>query len=87
MGYKLLSFSLLIVVMVDLSGKNVLLVLSSIFKNEKRLQCCKRFGGENEIRTRGTLIRFVGLANRWFQPLTHLSKMVAPTRLELVYPA
>ena len=29
--------------------------------------------GENEIRTRGTLIRFVGLANRWFQPLTHLS--------------
>ena len=30
--------------------------------------------GEDEIRTRGTLIRFVGLANRWFQPLTHLSK-------------
>ena len=31
------------------------------------------FGGEDEIRTRGTLIRYVGLANRWFQPLTHLS--------------
>ena len=30
-------------------------------------------GGEDEIRTRGTLIRYVGLANRWFQPLTHLS--------------
>ena len=29
--------------------------------------------GEDEIRTRGTLIRYVGLANRWFQPLTHLS--------------
>ena len=31
------------------------------------------FCGEDEIRTRGTLIRYVGLANRWFQPLTHLS--------------
>ncbi len=35
------------------------------------------FCGEDEIRTRGTLIRYVGLANRWFQPLTHLS--VHPT--------
>ena len=43
--------------------------------------------GEDEIRTRGTLIRFVGLANRWFQPLTHLSLVVAPTGLEPVYPA
>ena len=37
--------------------------------------CCGflSFCGEDEIRTRGTLIRYVGLANRWFQPLTHLS--------------
>ena len=34
---------------------------------------CLPFCGEDEIRTRGTLIRYVGLANRWFQPLTHLS--------------
>ena len=30
--------------------------------------------GEDEIRTRGTLETYVGLANRWFQPLTHLSR-------------
>ena len=30
--------------------------------------------GEDEIRTRGRIVSYVGLANRWFQPLTHLSK-------------
>ena len=29
--------------------------------------------GEDEIRTRGTLIAYDSLANCWFQPLTHLS--------------
>ena len=34
--------------------------------------------GEDEIRTRGTLETYVGLANRWFQPLTHLSRGTVP---------
>ena len=34
--------------------------------------------GEDEIRTRGTLETYVGLANRWFQPLTHLSSGPVP---------
>ncbi len=34
--------------------------------------------GEDEIRTRGTLETYVGLANRWFQPLTHLSMGTVP---------
>lgn len=35
--------------------------------------CC--FGGERGIRTPGTLYEFGSLANCWFQPLTHLTKM------------
>ncbi len=31
------------------------------------------WSGEDEIRTRGTLIAYDSLANCWFQPLTHLS--------------
>ena len=47
------------------------LVIVIPYKHNKRLQILAGArGGENEIRTRGTLIRFVGLANRWFQPLT-----------------
>ena len=39
-------------------------------------ECSVRdIGGEDEIRTRGTLETYVGLANRWFQPLTHLSNL------------
>ena len=34
--------------------------------------------GEDEIRTRGTRETYVGLANRWFQPLTHLSRGTVP---------
>ena len=35
--------------------------------------CRATISGEDEIRTRGTLIEYVSLANWWFQPLTHLS--------------
>ena len=37
-------------------------------------------GGEDEIRTRGTVIPYVSLANWWFQPLTHLSGNCIPSR-------
>ena len=47
---------------------------------EKSLTECsvRDFCGEDEIRTRGTLETYVGLANRWFQPLTHLSRGTVP---------
>ena len=32
-------------------------------------------GGERGIRTPGTVIPYVSLANWWFKPLTHLSRM------------
>ena len=31
------------------------------------------FGGEGGMRTPGTLIEYVSLANWWFKPLTHLT--------------
>ena len=41
--------------------------------------------GEDEIRTRGTLETYVGLANRWFQPLTHLSRGTVPRVLSNLF--
>ena len=41
--------------------------------NVRRLLQLIALRGEDEIRTRGTLIGYVSLANWWFQPLTHLS--------------
>src|SRR3982751_3874313 len=34
-----------------------------------------RYGGDDRIRTCGTLLRYNGLANRRFQPLSHVSKL------------
>ena len=42
-----------------------------------------RICGEDEIRTRGTLIAYDSLANCWFQPLTHLSKVFCAERAHL----
>ena len=42
-------------------------------KRELNLLSLSIIGGEDEIRTRGRIRSYVGLANRWFQPLTHLS--------------
>ena len=38
-----------------------------------RLRFLACFSGEGGIRTPGTLIGYVSLANWWFQPLTHLT--------------
>lgn len=35
-----------------------------------------QFGGEGGIRTLGTLLAYGSLANYWFRPLTHLSRVV-----------
>ena len=40
-----------------------------LFINDLRLSFC----GERGIRTPGTVIPYVSLANWWFQPLTHLT--------------
>ena len=40
-----------------------------LFFNDLRLSFC----GERGIRTPGTVIPYVSLANWWFQPLTHLT--------------
>jgi hypothetical protein len=56
-----------------LQSRDVRCVRKGEGRKRKKPCNCKAFRGEDEIRTRGTLIRFVGLANRWFQPLTHLS--------------
>ena len=39
----------------------------------------RSFGGEGGIRTPGTLVEYVSLANWWFQPLTHLTMFTGAT--------
>src|SRR4051794_3633944 len=47
---------------------------------EENLRRRRAFGGERGIRTLGTgLSPYGGLANRWFQPLTHLSGWLTRT--------
>ena len=43
------------------------------------------FCGERGIRTPGTVIPYVSLANWWFQPLTHLTKTVHFTEWDCKY--
>ncbi len=40
-------------------------------------------GGERGIRTPGTVIPYVSLANWWFKPLTHLSGLVILKRMQI----
>ncbi len=47
---------------------------ATIYEKSLTERSVRDFCGEDEIRTRGTLETYVGLANRWFQPLTHLSR-------------
>ena len=47
---------------------------------EKDLMCIFAYKvflcGEGGIRTPGTLVEYVSLANWWFQPLTHLTRAI-----------
>ena len=52
-----------------------------LFFNNLRLSFC----GERGIRTPGTVIPYVSLANWWFQPLTHLTKTVHFTEWDCKY--
>ena len=53
--------------------------------NTKRKSCDFLFCGERGIRTPGTVIPYVSLANWWFQPLTHLTKTVHFTEWDCKY--
>ena len=47
---------------------------SQEMKNDYRLVVFELDGGDDRIRTCGTLLEYNGLANRRFQPLSHVSE-------------
>ena len=49
------------------------IIWSTKYKNGTTNTCSAVFCGERGIRTPGTVIPYVSLANWWFQPLTHLT--------------
>ena len=49
------------------------IIWSTKYKNGTTDICNAVFCGERGIRTPGTVIPYVSLANWWFQPLTHLT--------------
>ena len=54
-------------------------------KRGMQIICMPLFCGERGIRTPGTVIPYVSLANWWFQPLTHLTKTVHFTEWDCKY--